>query len=723
MAFRFKLDEPFEEGCRRIAREQIERAQAQLEEPNDSRSRVHETRKSLKRLRALLRLIRPRIGESLPPARTRSLRDIGRMLVERARPPRAAGDSRQARAAASGLRRRGAGAAAAGRTQRRPTASAASSSAKRCAGARLAALQASARFARAAPRRQRLRRRRRRPRDELPPGPPRASRRPTPSRRTRAFHEWRKGVQAHWRHMRCWHAPGRRVSRRARARRATCPRCWAMTTTWRCSSASCARTPAAAQVPSGRGREAARQRQQELRGDAARPASALFAESPRRCARSIAAYWSRPLRSEVASRADEAPYRSQAGARDAPRGRPAPRLSQVVAQHGLRNAMTRTPSPRNSLSSPSPPPSSMDARGQARERDEEERRFEPAERRAGRAGASRRRARPHRRAAAQPRHARRHRLLVDAPLPQGVPLRPARHRGAALEVVADPQPASSSPCARAARARTTPRSGTRSATRARSRPSRARRPRSSRAALGEHGASSSTGPCATPIRRPTSRIAALQAQGCDRILLVPLYPQYAAATTATACDQAFRALMRMRWQPAVRVAPPYHDDPVYIDALARLDARAPRRRSTSSPRRSSPPSTACRRRISSRATPTTASARRPRGCCARRSAGRSERWLTTFQSRFGSDPWLQPYTDETVERLAADGRQAARAGGARASRPTASRRWRSSTCENRALSSWRNGGEQFAYLPASTTATTGIGVIEAVVRRELMGWM
>src|SRR5262245_6897663 len=65
-----------------------------------------------------------------------------------------------------------------------------------------------------------------------------------------------------------------------------------------------------------------------------------------------------------------------------------------------------------------------------------------------------------------------------------------------------------------------------------------------------------------------SRIAALQAEGCERLLLIPLYPQYAAATTATACDEAFRALMRLRWQPAVRVAPAYHDDPAYIEALA-----------------------------------------------------------------------------------------------------------------------------------------------------------
>ena len=66
-----------------------------------------------------------------------------------------------------------------------------------------------------------------------------------------------------------------------------------------------------------------------------------------------------------------------------------------------------------------------------------------------------------------------------------------------------------------------------------------------------------------------SRIQALKEQGCDRILLVPLYPQYAAATTATANDHAFRALMKMRWQPAVRTLPSYHDHPAYIDALAR----------------------------------------------------------------------------------------------------------------------------------------------------------
>ena len=63
------------------------------------------------------------------------------------------------------------------------------------------------------------------------------------------------------------------------------------------------------------------------------------------------------------------------------------------------------------------------------------------------------------------------------------------------------------------------------------------------------------------------RLAAMKAAGCERILLAPLYPQYSAATTATANDAAFAALRAMRWQPAIRTLPPYHDDPAYIAAL------------------------------------------------------------------------------------------------------------------------------------------------------------
>jgi ferrochelatase len=65
-----------------------------------------------------------------------------------------------------------------------------------------------------------------------------------------------------------------------------------------------------------------------------------------------------------------------------------------------------------------------------------------------------------------------------------------------------------------------------------------------------------------------SRLEHLREQGCDRILAFPLYPQYSASTTATVNDVIFKELLKLRWQPALRTVPPYHDDPAYVDALA-----------------------------------------------------------------------------------------------------------------------------------------------------------
>jgi protoporphyrin/coproporphyrin ferrochelatase len=216
------------------------------------------------------------------------------------------------------------------------------------------------------------------------------------------------------------------------------------------------------------------------------------------------------------------------------------------------------------------------------------------------------------------------------------------------------------------------------------------------------------------------RIRALQEQGCDRILLLPLYPQYAAATTATAADHAFRALMKMRWQPAVRVAPAYHDDPVYIGSLAaaikrdlaKLDFEPERIIATfhGMPQKyleaGDPYHCHCQK--------TSRLLREKLGIPA-------EKWLTTFQSRFGNDPWLQPYTDETVKRLASEGvkRIALVAPGF------------SADCletleeldgENREFF-MHGGGEKFAYLQALNDSAEGVDVIEAIVRRELMGWV
>ena len=217
-----------------------------------------------------------------------------------------------------------------------------------------------------------------------------------------------------------------------------------------------------------------------------------------------------------------------------------------------------------------------------------------------------------------------------------------------------------------------------------------------------------------------SRLQALMAQGCDRILIVPLYPQYAAATTATACDQAFRALMEMRWQPAVRVAPPWYDDPGYIDALAssmresisKLDFEPERIIATfhGMPekylRQGDPYYCQCQKTS--------------RLLCA--ALGWDEaRWLTTFQSRFGTDVWLQPYTDETVKRLASEGvrKLALVAPGFSAD---CLETLEELDVENRGYF-MENGGEKYAYLPALNDSDQGVAVIEGVVRRELQGWI
>jgi ferrochelatase len=217
-----------------------------------------------------------------------------------------------------------------------------------------------------------------------------------------------------------------------------------------------------------------------------------------------------------------------------------------------------------------------------------------------------------------------------------------------------------------------------------------------------------------------ARIEVLQKRGCDRLLLVPLYPQYAAATTATACDEAFRALMRLRWQPAVRVAPAYCDDPVYIEAVASsvhahlaglgFEPQAILASFHGMPRRyldaGDPYHCQCQK--------TSRLLREALGWSA-------ERWHTAFQSRFGSEEWLRPYTIEEVERLAKAGvrRLAVVAPGFSAD---CLETLEELDMENRSAF-LASGGEAFAYVPCLNDSEGGMRVIEAIVRRELMGWV
>jgi protoporphyrin/coproporphyrin ferrochelatase len=215
------------------------------------------------------------------------------------------------------------------------------------------------------------------------------------------------------------------------------------------------------------------------------------------------------------------------------------------------------------------------------------------------------------------------------------------------------------------------------------------------------------------------RIKALQAEGCDRILVIPLYPQYCAASSATVGDKAFEALQSMRWQPAIRVAPPYYDDPVYIDALARsVDAGLagldfePEILLASYhgiPQayfdKGDPYFCHCAK--------TTRLLRQALGMS-------DERLRMTFQSRFGRDEWLKPYTSRTLRELASGGvkRVAVLTPGFAADcLETLEEIGVENAGYFRAA-----GGERYAAIPCLNDSPDGMAVIEAVARRELRGW-
>lgn len=217
-----------------------------------------------------------------------------------------------------------------------------------------------------------------------------------------------------------------------------------------------------------------------------------------------------------------------------------------------------------------------------------------------------------------------------------------------------------------------------------------------------------------------SRLRALQAQGCDRILLVPLYPQYAAATTATACDEAFRALMRMRWQPAVRTAAPWYDQDTYIDALAH-SARKHIAQLDFEPEVVLASFHGMPEKYLHQGDPYYCQCMKTSRLLQARLGLADERWRTSFQSRFGNDVWLQPYADETVKQLASSGvRRLAIVAPGFASDCL-------ETLEELDVENRRhfltNGGTHFTYVPALNATAEGMRVIESVVRRELGGWL
>ncbi len=217
-----------------------------------------------------------------------------------------------------------------------------------------------------------------------------------------------------------------------------------------------------------------------------------------------------------------------------------------------------------------------------------------------------------------------------------------------------------------------------------------------------------------------SRLEALVAEGCERILVVPLYPQYAAATTATVADAAFDALKRMRRQPALRIAPPWPDDPVYIAALA-TSLEEEIARLGWEPEVILASFHGIPQRYFEAGDPYYCHCAKTMRLL-RIATGLSEtRLRMTFQSRFGREEWLKPYTDATVTDLARSG----------VKRLMVITPGFVADCletleeigvENAALFR-AAGGEAFHLVPCLDDAPRGIDVIETVVRRELGGWL
>ncbi len=216
------------------------------------------------------------------------------------------------------------------------------------------------------------------------------------------------------------------------------------------------------------------------------------------------------------------------------------------------------------------------------------------------------------------------------------------------------------------------------------------------------------------------RIKALQEAGCDRILLVPLYPQYSAATTATALDRAFDCLKTMRWQPAIRSVPPYFDAPEYIEALAQSFERHVAALGWT-PDIVLASFHGLPREYLDRGDPYHCHCMKTARLLGERLKLPGEKFQVVFQSRFGRTEWLRPYAQETVENLPAKG----------VKNLVMIMPGFSADCvetlEEVAIglkeTFVEKGGVNFSAVPCLNDQPQSVAMLEAIVRRELSGWI
>ena len=217
-----------------------------------------------------------------------------------------------------------------------------------------------------------------------------------------------------------------------------------------------------------------------------------------------------------------------------------------------------------------------------------------------------------------------------------------------------------------------------------------------------------------------SKVAEMVKAGCTKILFFPLYPQYSGPTTATANDAFFRALMEQTWQPAARTVPAYFDQANYIEALAQSVERA-------YPSEAQAPDVlVCSyhgvpQRYLMQGDPYHCHCQKTTRLLRERLGWAQDRVITTFQSKFGPEEWLKPYTVKEVARLAETGKKTIAV-----IAPAFS-----SDCietleeinEEIQESFTHAGGENFTYLPCLNDDDAHVAMMAEVVEDNLKGWI
>jgi ferrochelatase len=217
-----------------------------------------------------------------------------------------------------------------------------------------------------------------------------------------------------------------------------------------------------------------------------------------------------------------------------------------------------------------------------------------------------------------------------------------------------------------------------------------------------------------------SRLKALIDRGCERILVMPLYPQYSAATTATVNDEVFRFMLRLRRQPALRILPPYYDDPYYIEVLA-SSLKAELKALSFAPEVIVASYHGVPKDYSTKGDPYESHCVRTTELLRRQMGLDQSKLMLTYQSRFGRAKWLEPATIKTMKALAKKGVKnlvVVMPGFAADCLETLEE----IAVENARVFK-RHGGQNFVAIPCLNDSEAGMLMIWQLAMRELKGWV